>query len=277
MAYAHDDQRAVHPIIPNRSIGLYFVLSFATLSLYHYWFMQQMVRDVNRICDGDGEQEIPSVGWMLLLSILTLGAYQYLWFAHIADRLYNNAQRYRVDSVHDGETLCLWMILLPGMGAAVAMALMIRDVNHMVRAYYAESIDARSRQKCPTERNSEDGRKACSVPHKKSTSRGNDLALGGFLGLAGNYKNMKIPLQVGEQLVLGRDPKQAGLIIEGQKISRVHCIVQYIGFERGYLVTDCSRNGVQINGRQIEPRIPVKVKCGSKLMLPGGEYVFQFL
>ena len=97
MAYAQDDHRAIHPIIPNRSIGLYFLLSFATLSLYHYWFMQQMVRDVNRICDGDGEQKTPSVGWMLLMSILTLGAYQYLWFAHIADRLYNNAQRYQVD------------------------------------------------------------------------------------------------------------------------------------------------------------------------------------
>lgn len=277
MAYAHDDQRAVYPIIPNRSIGLYFVLSFATLSLYHYWFLQQMVRDVNRICDGDGEQEIPSVGWMLLLSILTLGAYQYLWFAHIADRLYNNAQRYRVDSVHDGENLCLWMILLPGMGAAVAMALMIHDMNHIVRAYYAEYAAARSRQKWPVEKKSEDGRKACSVPHKKSTSRGDDLALGGLLGLTGNYKKMKIPLQAGEQLVLGRDPKQAGLVIEGQKISRVHCMVQYGGFERGYLVTDCSRNGVQIDGRQIEPGIPTKAKCGSRLILPGGEYVFQFL
>lgn len=275
MAYAQDDHRAVHPIIPNRSIGLYFLLSFATLSLYHYWFMQQMVRDVNRICDGDGEQKTPSVGWMLLMSILTLGAYQYLWFAHIADRLYNNAQRYQVDSVQDGEILCMWMILLPGVGAAVAMALMIRDVNHIAQAYNAEQAAVRSRHKRSGERSSEDAK--YTVPHKKGTSRGSDLALGGLLGLAGNYKNMKIPLQVGEQLVLGRDPKQAGLIIEGQKISRVHCIVQYVGFERGYLVTDCSRNGVQINGRQIEPRIPAKVKCGSKLMLPGGEYVFQFL
>ena len=277
MAYAQDDHRAVHPIIPNRSIGLYFLLSFATLSLYHYWFMQQMVRDVNRICDGDGEQKTPSVGWMLLMSILTLGAYQYLWFAHIADRLYNNAQRYQVDSVQDGEILCMWMILLPGVGAAVAMALMIRDVNHMAQAYNAEQAAVRSRHKRSGERSSEDAKEPYTVPHKKGTSRGSDLALGGLLGLAGSYKNTKIPLKAGEQLVLGRDPKQAGLIIEGQKISRVHCVVEYKGFEQGYLVTDCSRNGVQINGRQIEPRVPARVKCGSKLMLPGGEAVFQFL
>lgn len=226
------------------------------------------------------------LGVMLLLSALTLGIYKYLWFAQLADRLYNNAERYDLEPGWDGEALCLWIILVPFIGVWIALALLIQDANRLSRAYNAQVNRSRSfertyvRPSVPLENAA-----AAVSSEKKKQIGGSSIARhpggaaprGGMLGVAGDYKDMRVPLEPGEQLILGRDPKRASVVLEGNKISRVHCIIARKGSGQGYLVTNCSKNGIELNGQNILSETPVDVGPGSKVSLDGGNYIFKLL
>lgn len=274
-AYTQGGRRASAPkgqrkVEQNRSFGLYLLLTIVTFSIYHYFFFDRLARDVNELCAQDGEKT-PPIGTMLLLSVLTLGIYKYLWFAQLADRLYNNAERYDLEPGWDGDALCLWVILVPLLGVWIAAALLIGDTNRMARA-------------CNARRNSvlQAGTKEAAAAAKlrldsePCDSRGAALP-GGLLGLAGGYKEMRVPLELGEQLVLGRDPKQASVILEGQRISRIHCMVARESSGKGYLVTNRSKNGIELDGRKITSQVPIRTGPGARLSLDGGTYIFKLL
>lgn len=65
------------------------------------------------------------------------------------------------------------------------------------------------------------------------------------------------------------------MIVNSEKISRVHCLVQYNGNQLGYTVTDLSRNGVVVNGKRILYSVPTYVPSESVLSLADGANKFQ--
>ena len=83
-----DSKPRIQLLKQKRSFLQYILLSVVTCSLYHYWFMDSLVKDVNAICKKDGQDTV-GVGRMIGFSILTFGVYQYLWLAEIVDRVYD--------------------------------------------------------------------------------------------------------------------------------------------------------------------------------------------
>ena len=110
-----DSKPKIQLLKQKRSFLQYILLSVVTCSLYHYWFMDSLVKDVNAICKKDGQDTV-GVGRMIGFSILTFGVYQYLWFAEIVDRIYDSADEYDVEIRQDSESFFIWMILVPFIG-----------------------------------------------------------------------------------------------------------------------------------------------------------------
>ena len=66
-------------------------------------------------------------------------------------------------------------------------------------------------------------------------------------------------------------------IVRGEKISRIHCTVQYNGKDLGFNVTDHSRNGVFVNGVRIPYNVPTYVSGKSIVALADGANKFQLI
>ena len=248
-------KKAQPPVRTNRSFALYAVLSVMTLSIYHYIFLEAWVKDLNILCREDGERT-RGIGEMMLLSILTLGVYKYVWIAGIADRIYNNAPRYDVDVRQDGESFCLWMMLVPVAGCFIAMYIAIRDTNRLAAAYADRQAEKSSMPERPR-----------SLPSEQ----------GALVGLAGSLSGTKIVLEPGQAVTIGRSAASASVVVDGQKISRLHCIVQYNGRLTGYTVTDRSSNGVLLNGRRVRRNQPTYAAAGTVAALADGANKFQLL
>lgn len=253
-------KKAQPSVQTDRSFSLYVVLSALTLSIYHYIFLENWVKDINVLCREDGERT-RGIGEMILLSILTLGVYKYVWITGIADRIYNNAYRYDVDVRQDGESFCLWMMLVPVAGYFIAMYLAIRDTNRLAEAYAIGQTE-----ECDSSESSKP-ESSCSQPSVQGT----------LVGLSGGLSGMKIVLEPGQTVTIGRNAASASLVVEGQKISRLHCIVQYNGQQMGYTITDRSSNGVLLNGRRIRPGHPTYAAVGTVAALADGANKFQLL
>lgn len=260
--------------IPRRSFGLYLLLCLVTCGLYHFWFMSQWAKDVNTICAEDGERTLP-VWEMLALGIPTLGVYPLLWQAWLLDRMYNNAPRYGADVRGDGESFFLWVMLLPLAGPLVAMALAVRDMNRLAAAYeeYEPQPEHQSVRQEPRQARQQEPRQTpAPAPETPEPPR-----QGGLRGLTGCCAGQKIPLRPGEKIRLGRDAAKVSVVVTGDRVSRVHCTVQYYGEKLGYSIEDRSRNGVLLNGKRLRPGQPAYAAPGSVLALADGGNKFQLL
>lgn len=129
-----DSKPKIQLLKQKRSFLQYILLSVVTCSLYHYWFMDSLVKDVNAICKKDGQDTV-GVGRMIGFSILTFGVYQYLWLAEIVDRVYDSADEYDVEIRQDSESFFIWMILVPFIGYFIAMHRFVSDVNQELCNY----------------------------------------------------------------------------------------------------------------------------------------------
>lgn len=250
--------RGTKKVKRNRSFLLYVLLSLATFSVYHFYFMDSWAKDVNVLCEKDGKHTV-GVGKMMLFSILTFGVYKYVWLAEIVDRICDNAAEYDVEVRQDSDSFFQWMILVPVLGYFVAIYRAMRDTNRLAEAY------ERSRQTYTKAHRSPD---AQPLPH---TGRGR------LSGLSGSLAGKSIELMPGRSVELGRNPAEASLVVKGEKISRVHCSVRYNGKRLGYSITDHSRNGVFINGVRIPYNVPTYVPGESIVALADGANKFQLI
>ena len=123
-----DSKPKIQLLKQKRSFLQYILLSVVTCSLYHYWFMDSLVKDVNAICKKDGQDTV-GVGRMIGFSILTFGVYQYLWLAEIVDRVYDSADEYDVEIRQDSESFFIWMILVPFIGYFIAYTFDLKKVT----------------------------------------------------------------------------------------------------------------------------------------------------
>ena len=206
------------------------------------------------ICKKDGRDTV-DVGRMIGFSILTFGVYQYLWLAEIVDRIYDSADEYDVEIRQDSERFFIWMILFPFIGYFIAMHRFVSDMNQLAAEYEKRRHFVK-----------------CNGP---ITQRSLSAGRGTLIGLAGSLAGQAIELKPGQLLRIGRSASEAAVILDGEKISRVHCSVQYNGKQLGYTVTDLSRNGVFVDGKRILYSVPTYVPSGSILSLADGGNKFQ--
>lgn len=124
-------------ISTNRSLVTYIVLSLVTCGIYGYYFLYTMARDVNIMCEGDGE-ETSGLVVFIVLSIVTCGFYALYWYYKLANRLASNAPRYGLNFQENGTTVLMWYLIglfVCGVGPYVAMYFLIKNTNALAVAY----------------------------------------------------------------------------------------------------------------------------------------------
>jgi len=94
----------------DRDILKVILLSIVTCDIYWFWFMHQLAKDVNIMCEGDGKKTAGLLK-MVILTVLTCGIYGVYWWISIADRLYLNGSRYGVQTPYKGSSVLMWLVL----------------------------------------------------------------------------------------------------------------------------------------------------------------------
>ena len=127
----------------DRSLLMYILLSIVTCGIYSWFFIYQLVRDVNIACAGDGQKTAGLIK-LILLSIVTCGIYTYIWYYSLGNRLQQNAPRYGMMFPENGTTVLMWMLFgafLCGIGPFVAMHIIFKNTNAICAAYNASNMD----------------------------------------------------------------------------------------------------------------------------------------
>lgn len=125
------------PIKADRSLIGWLLLSLVTCGIYSFYFLYCLARDVNTLCQDDGDYT-PGLAEFILLSFVTCGFYAYYWYYKFGNRLQANAPRYGLVFQENGTTVLLWQIfgaLLCGLGPIFAMNIIINNTNAMATAY----------------------------------------------------------------------------------------------------------------------------------------------
>lgn len=126
-------------MVKQRSLVTLILLSIITCGIYGIVFWYQWTEDVNKMCQGDG-QDSSNYIVVILLSMVTCGIYGLYWYYKMGNRLQQNAPRYGMAFSENGTSVLLWMVigsLLCGIGAFVAMYILIKNTNSLANAYNA--------------------------------------------------------------------------------------------------------------------------------------------
>lgn len=119
-------------MVKKRSLAQLILLSIVTLGIYPIVLLCIIGDEVNRICDGDGKDNMFYL-YAALLGIVTLGMYPVFWCASAMDRLQDNAYRYgpSVRPSHSGVSFILWTYLglFILVGPFIALAYLVSDLN----------------------------------------------------------------------------------------------------------------------------------------------------
>ena len=125
----------------DKALWKYIIFGILTCGIYDFYFIYKMAQDANTMCEGDGKKTSGLVVF-ILLSCLTCGIYALIWNYSLANRLASNAPRYGLSFQENGNTVLLWNIfgsLLCGVGAFIAMNILIKNMNEMARVYNSRS------------------------------------------------------------------------------------------------------------------------------------------
>lgn len=125
------------PIKTDRSLIGWLLLSIVTCGIYSYYFLYCLARDINVMCQEDGDST-PGIAAFILLSFVTCGFYALYWYYKIGNRLQANAPRYGLVFQENGTTILMWQIvgaLLCVLGPIFAMNIIIKNTNAMATVY----------------------------------------------------------------------------------------------------------------------------------------------
>lgn len=125
------------PVKNDRSLIGWLLLSIVTCGIYSYYFLYCLARDINVMCQDDGDFT-PGLAAFILLSFVTCGFYAYYWYYKIGNRLQANAPRYGLMFQENGTTVLMWQIigvLLCGLGPIFAMNIIIKNTNALATVY----------------------------------------------------------------------------------------------------------------------------------------------
>ena len=123
-----------------RSIWPVLILSVITLGIYPIWYYHKIVQDVNLICEEDGKRS-PGVLVWLVLTLLTCGIYNMLWWCNMHDRLRATAKTKGVTIEQTTSGLMLLFIgayFVMGILTWVALHKFLSTLNDMATAYNRE-------------------------------------------------------------------------------------------------------------------------------------------
>ena len=243
-----------------RSLGVFILLDIITCGFYSWYFYYTLARDMNTVCDGDGE-ETPGLGYFLLFSFLTCGIYGLYCYYKIGNRQAANAARYNVNIQENGTAVLVWYIL--GMwivvGPFVATYILIKNMNMLAHAYntghgYNQQYGGGNPNNYGGNPNNYDGgqNNYGGAPNNNYAGTQNNYAgtQNGYGGapatvamtqdsaagliyiscLKGEFAGNDFPLNVGESIIIGRD-NSCNIRFDSNtpNLSRRHCAIYYDG------------------------------------------------
>lgn len=223
--------------------------------IYPLVMMTIVSKEINIMCDGDGEHLMPYI-CAVLLGCVTLGIYYIYYLYRMQTRLRENSYRYNVSITESGGSIILWYLLLLvlfGVGPIVSLAIIIKNFNKMVYGFNRRLTEDQYHQK----------------KDYGSSAFGDTIGTQGVLRCVGGVlTGASIVLNDGETVVLGRDPRNANLIIDDTKVSRVHCSITYDAGSNTFVIVDNSRNGIILgNGQKLETGKKTRVFCKTEFIL----------
>lgn len=159
-------------------------------------------------------------------------------------------------------------------GAAVAK----KTAKEAVKGFYKAS--AAAKDFVETAKNESESRpeikKADGKPQTDPMQKPVIPQSGMITGVKGMFGGAQIPLANGDEIVIGRDAEICHIVLEGQSISRKHCVIQYDGKTGHYIVTDYSANGTFLgNGSRLPKETPTPLSPGTVLWIGDAENTFQ--
>ena len=98
----------------------------------------------------------------------------------------------------------------------------------------------------------------------------NNGVCGHIIALSGAEKGYSYPIKDGEELIIGKDPKVAHIVVSAthERISKKHCGIKYDSQNDKYLVIDYSTNGTFINSiRKLTKGLFISVPKGTIINL----------
>lgn len=102
---------------------------------------------------------------------------------------------------------------------------------------------------------------------------------GFIMGVKGMYANARFPITDNEEVIIGRDPRTAQIVIgEGaQNVSRQHCRVAYCAADNTYRINDMSKNGTfsSANKARLPHGVFTKVPAGTEIYLGDRSNTFR--
>ena len=127
--------------IEYRRFWKYLLLGIVTCGIYGIYYFYGYVKDLNKVCEGDGKESKNYIV-VLLLSMITCGIYGLYWWYAQGERLYHIAPKYGVKVREKGGDILLWEILgctiMPGIGMMVVTYIMVDNMNILAKAYNGE-------------------------------------------------------------------------------------------------------------------------------------------
>lgn len=125
-------------MIKKRDIFLFILLNILTLGIYGIVIYCFIGKEVNKICEADGKNQMLYIfAW--LLGLVTLGIFPLIWIKTCMDRLEDNAYRYPgVNVKHSGTEYVLWALFgsfLAGAGYIVATVYFLQSINAYADVY----------------------------------------------------------------------------------------------------------------------------------------------
>lgn len=114
-------------------------------------------------------------------------------------------------------------------------------------------------------------------PKKPGDDGATEMLLGRITGVSGSSRGYCIEMKDGEEIIIGKDPKVANIIIDSKykEVSRKHCGITYIAMSNEYQVIDYSVNGTYVEGKRIPVRVKKKVSAGTEIVLGETENKFR--
>lgn len=123
-----------------RSFWKFLLLSCITFGIYGIYVMYGYVKDLNKVCEGDGKQSKNYIV-VILLSMVTCGIYGLYWYYTQGERLYLIAPKYGIQIREKGSTILLWSLLgvvTFGISSMAVTYIMFDNMNLIGKIYNGE-------------------------------------------------------------------------------------------------------------------------------------------
>lgn len=252
-----------------RNLGMYILLNFVTCGIYSFFFLYELIKDMNKVCEGDGE-ETQGLLMFILLSIITCGIYSWYWYYKLGNRQAANGARYNINISENGTTILVWMLiggLIAGLGYWVAMYMIIKNMNALAYAYNNKMNNGSGYPNYPNQnilpnQNGYSGQQSTSA----ATERMEKSAL--LRCTAGEFCGCEFPVEQNDMILIGRDLScNIKLDEDTPNVSRRHCTVT-VQNGNVYVTDNNSSFGTYLdNGTKLPPNQKTLIRPGTGFYL----------